>query len=455
MKKFLPALLFLTLFMTGINKAQKNAVLCPKPPLGFNSYDCYPGYLDQETVKKLIDVMAEKYLPSGYEYFVIDGGWYAELIIDPATKLPVGESLNIDKNGLPGPSRFFFPDGMKPLIDYAHKKGLKFGLHLMRGAIRQGIKENCVVKGTNIPLKDIVDTLSICRWANMSYGVDMDKPGSYEFYKSVVDKLASWGVDFIKYDDITGMPKEINAITKAIKENGRPIALSLSPGEDTKVEFMPYYQNCNALRITQDIWDNQRGIDKSFVAMKVFQGRGFSGFWPDLDMIALGPLEVNAAPKAGVTKKGKRFSLLNQDQAYTFITQRAIYASPLFIGGDMLTMDDFTYQLLTNKDMLACNQNGVTGFLMYDNDSIQIYKTPARNDPSKGWVAVFNLNNSPEKRSLKKADFGFFYQRPALNVLLRNYHLRDIWNQKEYSLKDTLEFTIPAHGVMFAEYIEN
>jgi hypothetical protein len=188
--------------------------------------------------------------------------------------------------------------------------------------------------------------------------------------------------------------------------------------------------------------------------MKEFQGHGFPGFWPDLDMIALGPLEVNVAPRAGVTRKGKRFSQFDKDQSYTFITQRAIYASPLIIGGDLLTMDDFTYKLLTNKDMLACNQNGVTGFLMYDNDSTEIYKAPVRDDPSKGWIAVFNLKHSADTLFLNKSDFGFYYKRRVLNVLLRDIKMRDIWNQNEYTLRDSLKLEIPAHGVIFTEYKE-
>jgi alpha-galactosidase len=433
-------------------------LLCQKPYMGFNSYDSYSVYLNQETARKLIDVMAEKYLPSGYEYFVIDYGWYTEYVIDPKTKLPIkssGTHYNLDRYGLPEPSKIYFSEGIKFLADYAHKKGLKIGLHLMRGALKQAIKEKCTVKGTSIPIKDIVDTMSICTWSSMSYGVDMSRQGAYEYYKSLIDKLASWGIDFIKFDDLTGMPKEIDAIVKAIKSNGKQIVLSLSPGEDTKLEYLPYYEKCNILRVTSDVWDNQRSIDNGFTAMKIFQGRGFSGFWPDLDMISLGPLEVNdPAGKLG-TGRGKRMSMLDKDQAYTFITQRAIFASPLIIGGDMLTMDDFTYKLLTNKDMISCNQNSVTGFLTYDKDSILVFNTPARDNPSRGWIAVFNCRDRSNTVSLKKSDFGFFFNRPELQVLLKDYQLRDIWNQKEYSLKNSLQLTIPGHGVMFAEYNEN
>ena len=327
----------------------------------------------------------------------------------------------------------------------------------MRGVFRQAVDEGCKIKGSDILLKDIVDTLHICSWSDLCYGVDMNKPGAHKYYESLVNKMASWGVDFIKYDDITGFPEEVDAIVKAVENCGREIVLSLSPGLDAKIEYLPCYRNANMLRITDDIWDDQHSIDMSFIAMEKYQGRGLPGFWPDLDMIALGPLEVNDPnSKIGPTTKGARFSLFNESQAQTFITQRAIFASPLIIGGDLLTMDDFTYKLLTNKDMIACNQNGVTGFQVYKQDSLEIYKTPSRNKVTEGWLAVFNRKCTEAKVTLKKPDFGFYYPRPGLDELMpwKDYKLRDIWNLQEYILKDTVDFGIPAHGVVFVEYKE-
>ena len=444
---FLPVFVFLIL--ASCASPQKPAILCDKPPMGYNSYDSYGDFLTEETAIKLIDVMADKYLKFGYNYFVIDLGWYTEKKTEtlPDSSEAERDYFNIDENGLPEPSKLYFPNGMKVLADYAHKKGLKFGLHLMRGVLKQAAEQNCKVKGTGILIKDIIDTLSICTWADFTVGIDVSKPGGSEYYSSLINKIASWNVDFIKYDDVTGMPKEINAIVNSIEKCGRPITLSLSPGDDTKLEFLPFYQKANILRITADIWDNQESIDHGFDAMKLYQGRGFPGFWPDLDMIALGPLPYEK--KWNPKNKG-----LNNDQAYTFITQRAIFASPLIIGGDMLTMDEFTYKLLTNEEMISCNQNGVSGFQTFDKDSIEIYVAANKTDPAKGWVAVFNRKIQAEKIIFTKDNIGFSYNRPELNVLLKNYLLTDIWNQKDYTLTDSLELTIPARGVLFARYNE-
>jgi len=458
----------ITLILAFATFIKAQTPLAQTPPMGYNSYNSYNNYLSQETAVQLMDVMAEKYLPLGYNYFVIDLGWYSEYELQPGTRIPVfgketKEQLrfNIDKYGLPEPSKALFDKGIKHLVDYAHSKGLKFGLHLMRGVITQAIEQNCQVKGTNILIKDIVDTTSVCEWCWFTLGVNMKKPGSQEYYNSLIEKLANWGVDFIKYDDITGMPAEIIGISKAIEKTGRPIILSLSPGEDTKPDNLPYYKKANMLRVTADIWDYQRSIDHGFKAMKEYQGYGIPGFWPDLDMITLGPLEVLLGKRLDNMGKGfgtqngfSRISRFTQDQARTFITQRAIFASPLMVGGDLITMDDFNFSLITNKDMIECNQNGVTGFLVYNTDSIEIYKAVNKNNPLLGWLAVFNRSEKYKSQVFNKNSFGFNFNRPMLDVLMPNYRLRDIWNKKSYTLQNTIELTIPAHGVVFVEYSE-
>ena len=257
---------------------------------------------------------------------------------------------------------------------------------------------------------------------------------------------------------MTGFPSEIIAVAKAIKKTGKPIVLSLSPGEDTKIEYLPYYQQTNMLRTTHDIWDSQRSINTSFEFMKKFQGLGYPGFWPDLDMLALGNLEVCADEDAvkigGMKGRHKRVSRLNKDQSLTFLTQRAIAASPLFIGGDMLSRDQFTYDILTNKEMIACNQNGVCGFLTSTKDSVEIYKSPGKNNCKMGWLAVFNRKNSANTITLNNSDFGFNFNRRVLNKLVKSYRFKDIWNNNELTFENSMEFTIPGNGVLFMKYEE-
>ena len=102
---------------------------------------------------------------------------------------------------IPAPERF--PSsrdgkGLKPLADYMHERGLKIGVHLMRGIPRQAVRENTKVKGTNYRAQDIVNMRSTCAWNQDMYGVDMSKPGAQEYYDSVFEQFAEWGLDFIK-----------------------------------------------------------------------------------------------------------------------------------------------------------------------------------------------------------------------------------------------------------------
>src|SRR5450432_2221405 len=120
---------------------------------------------------------------------------------------------------LPQPNKFpsaIDGKGFKPLADYIHSLGLKFGVHLMRGIPRQAVNAKTPVKGTGFTAADIADTNDTCRWNGDMYGVDMTKPGAQEYYDSVFAQMAAWGLDFVKVDDLAGHPAEIEAVRKAI-----------------------------------------------------------------------------------------------------------------------------------------------------------------------------------------------------------------------------------------------
>jgi hypothetical protein len=175
----------------------------------------------------------------------------------------------------------------------------------------------------------------------MNYGVDMTKPGAQEYYNAIIDTLSNWGIDFIKVDDIVPNPQEIVAIANAIENGRHTMIFSLSPGDVHHPAHLQYYKRANMLRITPDIWDNPLSIEKGFFAWDKFQGISAPGFWPDMDMIPFGRLDV--------INEDARKSEFNENQMRTFITQRAMAASPLIIGGDLLTLDDFSNTLLTNR----------------------------------------------------------------------------------------------------------
>lgn len=440
--KKLPAiftLLFLIICQTTFAQTSIQS-FAPRPPLGFNSFDSYRSDLTEDKAYALMDVMAEKYLPFGYEYFVMDAGWY--ITMNPAKHK--GSGLESFGMCVVNPTRF--PNGIKALIKHAHKKGLKFGVWLMRGIQKEAVRKNLPIPGTKYFSRDIADTTNICVWNGMNFGVDMTKPGAQEYYNVIIDTLAGWGIDFIKVDDIVPNPMEIIAIANAIENGKHTMVFSLSPGDVHHQAHLHYYKRANMLRITRDIWDNPLSIEKGFFAWEKFQGITGPGFWPDMDMIPFGRLDV--------INKDTRQSSFDENQMKTFITQRAMAASPLIIGGDLLTMDDFSKSLLTNREMLACNQNGLMGVNVYRAGNVDVWLTPHQNDPKMGWIGVFNRTTSDRKVTLTKQDLGFvaFEESYNLTAAGQDYQLKDIWSGETIIIKDKHTFILPAEGVAFFKF---
>jgi hypothetical protein len=284
----------------------------------------------------------------------------------------------------------------------------------------------------------------------------MTKPGAQAYYNTLISKLAGWGVDFIKVDDIVPHPHEIVAIARAIEECGHKMIYSLSPGDVHYPAHLAYYRCANMLRITRDIWDDPLSIEKGFIAWEQFQGTERPGFWPDLDMIPFGRLNVVATddiPNVPVERRA-RLSRLNKEQMKTFITQRALAASPLIIGGDLLTMDDFSYRLLTNREMLACNQNGVMGVNVYRAGNIDVWMSPHKTDPRKGWIGIFNRSKAARKVTLNKQDLGLVAFEASYNLTAarHSFRLEDIWSGEIVTIEDKQTFSLPAEGAVFLKF---
>jgi alpha-galactosidase len=450
--------LILSIVSSAVSAPTRIPEFAPKPPLGFNSFDSYLTYLSEAKAHALIDVMAEKYRPFGYEYFVMDAGWAQNVELYPGSMYPRKKlGVAMDEFGLVEPCKMYFPGGIKAVADHCHQKGLKFGVWIIRGIPREAVARNLPIKGTRFFARDIADTNSICSWNKDNYGVDMTKPGAQAYYNALINKLAGWGVDFVKLDDVVPNPREIVAVAKAIEDGGHKMVYSLSPGDVHHPTFLPHYQRANLLRITGDVWDNASSVEKGFAAWEQFQGTERPGFWPDLDMIPFGRLTVvgtDDIPNVPEDRRARQ-SRFNQAQMRTFITQRALAASPLIIGGDLLTMDDYSYRLLTDREMLACNQNGVMGIKVYRADNIDVWLTPHATDPRKGWIGIFNRSNSDRKVTLTKQDLGFVaYEESYKPTTTRGpVELREIWSGgKTFTIAKDHPFDLPAEDVLFLSF---
>jgi len=474
---FIVSLLVMVFFLCSRAKMSQNteeSMPAQTPPMGWNSFDSYGVYLHEKAALENLEAFAVKLKPHGYEYFVIDAGWFGEFKLQEGTIYAAekhASKMKFNEFGLLQPSDTYSPNGFKPIIDRCHQLGLKFGLHLMRGIPRAAVKDNVPIKGTEYFARDIADTTSICRWNHQNYGVDMSKPGAQEFYNSLINQMAEWGVDFIKYDDIVPFPEEVKAVANAISQCGRPIVLSLSPGGDVDPINLAAFKRAQMLRVTPDIWDDQKGIDECFEAWRKWQGKEQAGFWIDMDMIPFGQLQLMSPQPAGVEgheSKGEllekmrsgeltpfellagkgfnRWSEFSKAQMYTFITLRALSASPLIMGGDLPTLDEFSLKLITDKAVIQCNQNGVMGHLVFEEGGIEIWQTPKTNSKD-GWIGIFNRTEENKSLSLTLENLGLDGAG--------SYKLQDVWgNQSKDKIRkgNKSDLTINSNGVVFMKY---
>ncbi len=423
--------------------------LTPTPPLGWNSYNCWGNFATEKILRDNLEVFAKRLKPYGYEYFVVDAGWYSEYK-SPATK--DARLVRIDEYGRYLPSKYWLPNGLQPLIDRAHDLDVKFGVWLIRGVSRKAVELNLPIKGTKYSARDIANTNDICSWFDCNFGVDMDKPGAQEYYNSIIDLLAEWGIDFVKYDNIEADPREVEAVANACENCGRDIVLSLSHGTRINKKHMDSLRRANMLRISYDMWDQRRDHENTFLAWEMYQEFGGDGFWLDMDMVPFGHLAVwNPWPKDNKLDHGllstlgyDRMDYFTIDQKQCYMTQRAMAASSLFMGGDLPTSDEVSFELITNKEMLACNQNGVVGQLYDREGHLDIWKTPHKTKSDHGWVGIFNRGEAPRKFSVSKCDLG-------LKKNLR-YKFYDIWKDRFITDEGKLNFDVGKDGVAFLRY---
>lgn len=325
-------------------------------PMGWNSWDCYGAAVTEDIVRKNADFMAKHLKKYGWEYITVDIQWYEPDVktheYTPFAKLCIDEYSRV----IPAENRFPSSAGGKgfaPLAEYVHSLGLKFGIHIMRGIPRQAVYERTKIKGTDKTAADVAKTDSICAWNTDMYGVDPAKPGAKEYYDSIFELYASWGVDFVKCDDIAReLPKEeseLIMLSDSLKNCGRDMVLSLSPGPALLEKAELYKQVSNMWRITDDFWDNWQLLYNMFERCEKWAPHNGAGHWADADMLPIGYIKQDYSPD--ITTQ------FTKDEQVTMLTLWSIFRSPLIIGGEMTKFDDFTMSLLTNEGILKMHRN--------------------------------------------------------------------------------------------------
>lgn len=360
------------------------------PPMGWNSWDCFGPTVTEDEVKSNADYMAKNLKPYGWEYVVVDIRWYVgnDKAHGYNEKNP---DYVIDEFGrfMPAVNRFPSAEGgkgFKPLADYIHKKGLKFGIHIMRGIPVIAVKQNIPIKGTNLTAKDIYSDKDQCTWLRDMYTIVPGKPGAQEYYNSLFELYASWGLDFVKIDDLSSpiyFEGEIDMIRKAIDRTGRKIVLSTSPGETPIAHADHVQKNANMWRTVGDFWDSWYQLKDHFEVFERWNKWRAYGAYPDGDMLPLGRIGIRAE------RGDPRMTAFTKDEQYTLMTLWSIFKSPLMFGGNLPDNDPFTLSLLTNKNVLkVLNESTNNKPLFTENEKVAWIA----DEPKTGakYLAVFN-----------------------------------------------------------------
>ena len=416
------------------------------PPMGWNSYDYYDTTVNEEQIMANADFMAAHMKETGWEYIVVDIQWYAS---DAGTRrnehqyIPFNR-LNMDAYSRLIPCEKRFPSaiggqGFKPLADYVHGLGLKFGIHIMRGVPRQAAHANSALFGTDLTANEIADPSSISKWNPDMYGVKATVEGQ-AYYDSIIELYARWGVDFIKCDDIcnTNMyvdnpysaRAEIEMLSKAMDKVEREMVLSLSPGPALIEEAWHYEKYAHMWRITDDFWDNWDLLKNMFERTRLWERQVSEGNYPDCDMLPLGML--------GKGFGHERASLFTREEQKTMMTLWSFFRSPMMVGAELTMLDDWTLNVLTNKQLLGFLEEGWTGRLLEMDDTHAIWTT-VHKDSGKKALALFNLSEE---------DIATDLDMTWLTADLADKQVIDLWAEQTIKIEgNPLKVTLHKHDV--------
>ncbi len=406
-------------------------------PRGWNSWDCYGAAVTEEIVKRNADFMAKYLKEYGWEYVVVDIQWSSPLAKNhtyiPFTDLCMDEYARL----IPAPNRFPSSAGGKgfaPLADYVHARGLKFGIHILRGIPRQAVHANAPIKGSAHTAREIAKTASICQWNTDMYGVDPEKGGARAYYDSIFALYASWGVDFVKCDDICReLPHEegeLVLLSDSMRRCGREMLLSLSPGPALLEKAELYKQVSHMWRITDDFWDEWKLLYEMFERCEKWSIHSGAGHWPDADMLPIGPIrqDYGSAERTQFTK----------DEQITLLTLWSIFRSPLMIGGEMTGFDDFTMGLLTNRAILGMHAHARHAHQVWrrrQNGTEWILWTATCANGGQ-YLALFNAGEADGEMALSLADLEIY--APV--------DMADLWSGQSFQAAHTLDISVKKHG---------
>lgn len=407
------------------------------PPMGWNSYDAFNWSVTEADVKANADYLSSNLKQHGWQYVVIDWAWYypGRHNSSPNQDASLNPRLRMDANGRLLPDTTRFPsaagtNGFKPLADYVHAQGLKFGVHLMRGIPRQAVADNVPIAGTSCRANQINNNTTAA-WLNLMWGLNMSNACAQAYLDSTFQLLAGWGVDYVKVDDIaapTYRQAEVDGYRLAIQRSGRPMVLSLSPGPTPLTAGPHVSANAHMWRIVNDLWDDWPGVNNLFDPLRDWAPYRAKGAYPDPDMIPIGRLSKfgpNGQP---------RYSNLSPDEQRTLMTLWVINRSPLMWGGNPVENRASELALMTNAAVMSVDQNSTNNRqLVGGARQVWAADIPGSNDK---YVALFNRDNAAGSVSLTLSALG-----------MGSATVTDLWSGTGLgTVSTTFTRSLPAHG---------
>ncbi len=436
-------LLFVLLGGCTVCAAAYSGLIAPTPPMGWNSWDSFGLSVTQDEFQANAAWMAQHLLKYGWEYAVVDEGWY---LPNPEAK-PGAFKFSLDANGrfMPAVNRFPLASGEQgftKLAAWTHAHHMKFGIHIIRGIPREAVQKNLPIAGSSYHVADAANKSDTCQWNADNYGIKANAAGQ-AYYDSLASLYAKWGVDFVKIDCICSpyIADDIRMFSNALRKTGRPIVLSLSPGPTPIDRIDDLRKYAQMWRISGDFWDTWRALPGKPWSQSLYNQFAVAakwaplvepGHWPDADMLPVG----NIGPRPGDRKA--RTSGLSHDEERTVLTLWSMLRSPLIAGANLTKMDDWTTALLMNEDVLRVNQHSRGGRAVVNDSQKAIWLAKPETGPG-AYVAVFNL-----------ADVSQTIQYPLQSLGLSgvSFKVRDLWDHKDLGAADTLKVSLPPHALV-------
>lgn len=411
--------------------AEQNGLAVNAPLMGWSDW----GFLQRAPTAAKFEAQAQALVSDGltadgYVYANLDDFWY---------QCPGSQGPNVDAYGRWVTDSTAFPasgstDGIQVVANYVHSLGLKFGLYVTPGISDQAVSKNTPILGTSYTADEIADGSSEHNFnCGGMQGIDYSKPGAQAFVNSWADEFASWGVDYLKLDGVGPSDvADVTAWSTALKQTGRPIALNLSASLSAS-DGTTWSSLANSWRIDGDIGASPKGssypltswanVSERFNDAATFQPYAGNGGWNDLDSLGVGNGDND-----GITAPERQ----------TNVALWALAGSQFMLGADLTNLDPTDEALLTNKAVIAVDQDGIPADRIIDSGNEQVF---AKREKSGTWqIGIFNTDTTASHTfSLPLAQLG----------LTGTANLTDVLSGKSLGTASTYTTGVAAGGVAF------